>query len=121
MVLAEQIQVVLVLCDDAVIDLEDLDEPVKDVALSEGLAVDKQQSCIEVEVAVQTKALLDVGAVLVYLHHRLLMAGSEDEVCDVCIVELRHVALDDGVAVDVDGLVILRMHVCDEEPEICGL
>ena len=121
MVLAQQVQVVLVLCDNAVVDLKDLDEALQDIALAEGPAVDQKHACIEVKVSVQTEAFLDVSAVLVNLNHCLLVACSEDIVADVGIEEFGHIVLDDGVAVDVDGLVILGMHVGDEKPEISGL
>ena len=120
-VLAQQVQVVLVLCDDAVVDLKDLDEALQDVALAEGPAVDQEHSCIEVKVPVQAETFLDVSAVLVNLDHCLLVACSEDIVADVGIEELCHIALNDGIAVDVDGLVILGMHVGDEEPEVGSL
>ena len=120
-VLAEQVEIVLVLGDDAVVDLQRLDEPVQDVALAEFVAVQKQDPRVEVEVAVEAQAFLDICSVLVHLDHGLLVAGAQDEAGHIGVEEVGHVAADDGVAVDVDGLVVFRMHVGYEEPEVCCL
>ena len=117
-VLAQQVEVVLVLCHHAVVDLQGLDEPVQYVAIPELHAIDQQKACVEVEVPVQSQTFLHVGAVFVHLHHGLLVACAEDEALYVDVEEIAHVTLDDGVAVDVDGLFILGVHVGDEEPEI---
>ena len=62
--------------------------------------------------------LLDIGAVVVDLHHRLLMTGAQPHIAGVGSVQLADIALYDGIAVDIDRLVKLREHIRDKQAEI---
>ncbi len=121
MILADQVEIVLVLRDDELVFRQTLGKALEDRLLTEESGVDQQQTRVEEVVARNAHDLLGIGAVMVGLHHRLLVTRADPLVAQLGAVQLADIALHDGVAVDVDDLVILGEHIRDEQAEVGGI
>jgi hypothetical protein len=115
MILADQIQIVLVLCDHEVVVMEIVDELIQNEMKPELFAVDQHHACVKEIVAGYAHNLLDIITELTALHHSLLMAGTEVSVTDLGEIQPADVSADDRIAVQIQGLGILREHFRDKE------
>ena len=120
-ILAEHVEVVLILRNDEVVGAEQGHEFVQDPPLAESAAVDEENARVEEGVAGDAKHLFHVGAVFVDLNHCLLMAGAHVGAPDIGQIHFADIALHDRVTVNVDRLVIFGEHLGDEQAEIGGL
>ena len=117
-ILADKIEIVLVLRHHKVVVVQIVNKLVKHKMQPELLAVDKHKPRIEKVVARNTHDLLNVSAVLVYLHHYLLVTRAQVSVLYVGQINLAYISPDDRVAVDVHSLAVIREHLCDKQSVI---
>ena len=120
LVLADDVEVVLILGDDKVVEANELDELAENVMLPPLLAVDDDHSGVEVILGTDAKDLLDIGGSDRDGRDDGILDSGEVLVADVDVEEFGNVSNDRGVGVDVDGFVVLLELISDDEAEIGG-
>ena len=119
-VLADKVEIILVLSDHKVVVMQIVDELIQHEMQSELFAVYQYEARIEKVVAGHSDYLLGVVAELLGLHHDLLAAGSKIGVLYILEIDPADVPAYHRIAVDIESLGVVGEHLRDEYPVICG-
>jgi hypothetical protein len=117
-ILADEVEIILILRNDEIINIKVFDKLIKNLFISELNAVDKQHTRVKEIVSRNANDLFGIGAVFVYLHHRLLVTSAYVAFADVGREKLADITLNDRVAVNIDSLVVHGEHFGDKESVI---
>ena len=95
-----------------------MNELVAQFLFAENFAVYKNNSRVEEVVARNADDLLAVVAENFDLLHNLFVTRADVIVAEVGVVKFRYIGADNGVAVNIYRLFVLRKHIGDKETEI---
>ena len=109
MVLAQQIQIILVLCHHKGIFIQKFHKLLKQFLLPELFAVN--HSRIEIFVAVQTQHLLHIIPEESLLDDHLIPYHPGIALTQMVVEQFRNIPTDNHVAVQIDGFLIFRKHI----------